>query len=132
MPQDLDKKDERFTFIRFKFIKSFRHFNGRKNVSKAADRLAITQPAMSGILVRLRESFDDPLFVRVQRGVMPTNRALELAPSIKKLLIDIENLLKPIDFELQTAQMTVRIACTDYAMRASNHAIFKAVKNTST
>ena len=61
------------------FLKAFDVLMDEKNVSKAAERLAITQPAMSGILVRLRESFDDPLFVRVQRGVVPTNRALALA-----------------------------------------------------
>ncbi len=49
-----------------------------RNVTRAAARLAITQPAMSGMLTRLRESFDDPLFVRTQRGVVPTQRAQEL------------------------------------------------------
>lgn len=74
-------------------LKAFDVLMDEKNVSKAAERLAITQPAMSGILVRLRESFDDPLFVRVQRGVVPTNRALALAQPIKQLLSDVEQLL---------------------------------------
>ena len=89
-----------------------------RNVSKAAERLAITQPAMSGVLARLRDSFDDPLFVRVQRGVVPTNRALELAPQVKKVLNEVEQLLQPPQFDPTMAELTVRIACTDYAMRA--------------
>lgn len=89
-----------------------------RNVSKAAERLAITQPAMSGVLTRLRDSFDDSLFVRVQRGVVPTNRALELAPQVKKVLNEVEQLLQPPQFDPTTAELTVRIACTDYAMRA--------------
>ena len=76
-------------------LKAFSVLMDERNVSKAAERLAITQPAMSGVLTRLRDSFDDPLFVRVQRGVVPTNRALELAPQVKKVLNEVEQLLQP-------------------------------------
>ena len=99
-------------------LKAFSVLMDERNVSKAAERLAITQPAMSGVLTRLRDSFDDPLFVRVQRGVVPTNRALELAPQVKKVLNEVEQLLQPPQFDPKTAELTVRIACTDYAMRA--------------
>ena len=54
------------------------------SVSRAADRLSITQPAMSKTLGRLRETFDDPLFVRSKRGIQPTPRALGLAGGAKK------------------------------------------------
>ena len=49
------------------------------SVSRAAERLNITQPAMSKTLGRLRETFDDPLFVRSKRGIQPTPRAISLA-----------------------------------------------------
>nr|MBK4237315.1 LysR family transcriptional regulator [Enterobacter hormaechei] len=39
-----------------------------RNVTRAAARLGLTQPALSGMLARLRESFGDPLFARAQRG----------------------------------------------------------------
>ena len=42
------------------------------SVSAAAKRLSITQPAMSKTLARLRNTFDDPLFVRSKRGIQPT------------------------------------------------------------
>ena len=99
-------------------LKAFSVLMEEHNVSKAAEHLAITQPAMSGVLARLRDSFDDPLFVRVQRGVVPTNRALELAPQVKKVLNEVEQLLQPPQFDPTKAELTVRIACTDYAMRA--------------
>ena len=99
-------------------LKAFSVLMEERNVSKAAEHLAITQPAMSGVLARLRDSFDDPLFVRVQRGVVPTNRALELAPQVKKVLNEVEQLLQPPQFDPTKAELTVRIACTDYAMRA--------------
>ena len=98
-------------------LKAFSVLMEERNV-RAAEHLAITQPAMSGVLARLRDSFDDPLFVRVQRGVVPTNRALELAPQVKKVLNEVEQLLQPPQFDPTKAELTVRIACTDYAMRA--------------
>ena len=63
------------------------------HVTRAANRLSLTQPALSGILVRLRESFDDPLFVRAQRGIVPTQRALDLAQPVKRVLAEIDAML---------------------------------------
>ncbi len=88
-----------------------------RNVTKAAQRLSLTQPAVSGMLVRLRESFDDPLFVRTQRGILPTARALELAAPLKQVLSDIDAMLQPPAFEPARAEMTLNIAATDYALQ---------------
>lgn len=87
------------------------------SVTRAASRLAITQPAVSGMLTRLRESFDDPLFVRAQRGLVPTPRALALALPVKRVLGEIEGMLLPDDFEPSSAELTLSIAATDYAQR---------------
>ena len=89
-----------------------------RSVTRAADRLALTQPAVTGMLNRLRESFDDPLFVRTQRGIVPTPRAEQLAVPIKQLLADVECMLQPQAFDPLTANMTVKLASTDYALRA--------------
>jgi DNA-binding transcriptional LysR family regulator len=90
-----------------------------RSVTRAADRLALTQPAVSGMLNRLRESFDDPLFVRAQRGIVPTLRAEQLAAPVKRLLADIESMLEPQAFDPSTASMTLNLASTDYALRAA-------------
>ncbi len=89
-----------------------------RNVTKAAQRLSLTQPAVSGMLTRLRESFDDPLFVRTQRGIVPTIRALELAAPLKQILGEIDVLLRPQAFDPATAELTLTIASTDYALQA--------------
>lgn len=89
-----------------------------RSVTRAAGRLGLTQPAMSGMLQRLRESFADPLFARVQRGMVPTQRALDLALPIKQMLCEIDALLQPPVFDPSTARLTFRIAATDYALRA--------------
>ena len=49
-----------------------------KNVTRAAEQLSVTQPAMSNILRRLRNLFNDPLLIRSSEGMTPTERALEL------------------------------------------------------
>ncbi len=89
-----------------------------RNVTRAAQRLSLTQPAVSAMLTRLRESFDDPLFVRTQRGIAPTERALELQGPLKQVLADIEAMLRPPSFDPASAEMTVTIAATDYALQA--------------
>ncbi|MDU8923744.1 LysR family transcriptional regulator [Pasteurellaceae bacterium LIM206] len=99
-------------------LKAFEALMDERSVTKAAERLAVSQPAMSGILNRLRENFADPLFVRAQRGIVPTNRALALATPIKQVLSDIQRFLTPEEFNPQTAELTVSIAATDYAFRA--------------
>ena len=70
-----------------------------RNVTRAAERLALTQPTVSGMLSRLRDLFGDPLFVRTQHGVLPTPRADELSQPIKTLLENAEALLEPDDFD---------------------------------
>ncbi|PVX61332.1 LysR family transcriptional regulator [Paraburkholderia unamae] len=89
-----------------------------RNVTRAAQRLSLTQPAVSAMLTRLRESFDDPLFVRSQRGIVPTERALQLAAPLKQVLSDIEQMLQAPAFEPREAELTLTIASTDYALRA--------------
>ncbi|MGE4843459.1 LysR family transcriptional regulator [Buttiauxella gaviniae] len=89
-----------------------------RSVTRAARRLSLTQPAMSGMLNRLRDCFDDPLFTRTQRGILPTLRALELAIPVKTILTEVGGLLQPRLFDPATAEMTLTIAATDYALRA--------------
>lgn len=85
-----------------------------RNVSRAADRLALTQPTVSGMLTRLRDLFGDPLFVRTQHGVLPTPRADALSEPVKGLLASAEALVMPADFDPRSAEMTLSISANDY------------------
>ncbi|SPX84673.1 LysR family transcriptional regulator [Moraxella ovis] len=87
------------------------------NVSRAAHRLSVTQPAMSGILNRLRDSFDDPLFVRVQHGMQPTDRAVALGQIARKVLQDVGSMLSPPKLEPEKLDITLRIAAMDYVQQ---------------
>ena len=86
-----------------------------RNVTRAADRLGLTQSAASRMLGRLRATFDDPLFVRTSRGLTPTKRTLELAGPLREYLAGLEKLLlERGEYDPATAQRRFRIAAIDY------------------
>ena len=87
-----------------------------RNVTQAANQLGLSQPAMSNGLRRLRALFDDPLLVRTSEGMTPTERALELEPLVKGILLGVDRAMQPAtEFEPRAAQMVVRIMASDYA-----------------
>lgn len=86
-----------------------------RSVSRAAQRLNLSQPAVSGALKRLRSTFRDPLFIRSQQGIRPTPRALDLIGPTKAVLQDIERMFSASEFRPDTAEATFTIAATDYA-----------------
>lgn len=86
-----------------------------RNVSRAAERLSLSQPAVSNALNRLRELLDDPLLVRVGRAMQPTPRALSLEAPIRDALQQIEHTLNAGDFfDPATSHQRFVIAVTDY------------------
>lgn len=69
-----------------------------RNVTHAAERLYITQPALSKTLQKLRDLFDDPLFSRSAYGLIPTPRALELEEQLPNVLRQLNHLIGGADF----------------------------------
>jgi DNA-binding transcriptional LysR family regulator len=57
-----------------------------KSVTLASKKVGLSQPAMSYSLGKLRATFDDPLFIRIDNKMQPTPRALGMAPQIKRVL----------------------------------------------
>ncbi len=98
------------------------------SVSRAAKRLHVTQPSVSYTLQKLREQFDDPLFVRSQRGLIPTSRAAALRPAIKQLLSDAQQLLQPPEFQAEEAEFTVAISANDYLQTALLVPLIRAIR----
>lgn len=86
-----------------------------QNVSRAAERLALSQPAVSNALSRLRDLLGDPLLVRVGRRMQPTPRAQALEAPIRAALQQIEESLGSAEaFDPASSRQRFRIALTDY------------------
>ncbi|MGP6430855.1 LysR family transcriptional regulator [Pseudomonas paraglycinae] len=85
-----------------------------QHVTRAAERLHLSQPAVSHALARLRDLLGDPLLVRAGSGLVPTARALELAAPLAETLAQVQSLLAPNTFDPASARRTFRLAMSDY------------------
>ena len=85
-----------------------------QHVTRAAERLHLSQPAVSHALARLRDVLGDPLLVRAGSTLVPTARALELVAPLAEALAQVQSLLAPNTFDPATARRTFRVAMSDY------------------
>lgn len=106
------------TDLNIKLLLAFEALLTHRNVTLAADSIGLTQPALSVSLRRLRELFNDALFVRTSSGMEPTPRALELKTPILEALGQLrEALNRTQDFDPKTSTRTFNIAMTDIGSR---------------
>lgn len=89
-----------------------------ESVSRAAEKIHLSQSAMSAALRRLREFFNDELFVVVGRRMRPTPLALELAIPVQRILHEVQaDVIQREPFDPKTSERLVSIAASDYAIR---------------
>lgn len=86
-----------------------------QNITRAAERLNVSQSAASGLLARLREYFDDELLVQVGRKMLPTPVAQGLAEPVRRVLLDIQSTIvnKP-EFDPLTCKRHFKLIATDF------------------
>ena len=84
------------------------------SVTKSAERLGVTQSAVSHTLDKLRTALEDPLFVRSGRGIVPTDRALMLREPVQKILDRLKSLTDSRQFDPENAKMRFTIAANDF------------------
>jgi DNA-binding transcriptional LysR family regulator len=84
------------------------------NTTRAAERLSMTQPAVSNALKRLRHVLGEQLFVKVPSGVSPTAKAVEIWSPIRAALAQIRQTLDPQSFELAKSILMFTVVVTDY------------------
>ncbi len=86
-----------------------------RSISRAAAKLALSQPTVSNALARLRERLGDPLFERGSRGMVPTPRAKTLAEPIRQALLVLERGLRGHEeFDFANSQREFVVAVEDY------------------
>ena len=120
-----------FHGIDLNLLAAFDALMNERNVTRAAARVGVSQPAMSAALSRLRTLFGDPLFLRSAQGLLPTPKAREMAEPISRALKQIEAALlpKPV-FEPASASMTFNIGMSEYPAYVLLPALASALKET--
>jgi len=87
-----------------------------RNVSRASERLDISQPATSHVLARLRQAFHDPLLLRARNGMVATPRGQEIEAAVRRLVADYDALAKPpAPFDPATSRRVFVITATEHA-----------------
>jgi DNA-binding transcriptional LysR family regulator len=99
-----------------------------RSVVRAADSLAISQPAVSHALNRLRHALKDKLFVRTPAGMSPTPRAEQLALPVRKALNELQLAVEGDTFDPSTADRRFTIAVNNYAAVVAAGPILAAVR----
>ena len=86
-----------------------------RSVSRSAERLHLSQPAMSAALRRLRDYFNDPILAAHGKKMIPTPHALRLRGALRTLLTDVERMVSlSTQFDPATSQRRFRIGTSDY------------------
>jgi DNA-binding transcriptional LysR family regulator len=99
----------------FAMLMAFDALMRELNVSRAAEKMYVTQSAMSQTLQRLRQQFEDPLLVRTPNGMKPTERALALIDPVRALLRNVEQVFAPPSpFDAASSRERFAIAGSDY------------------
>lgn len=88
-------------------------------ITRAAERLSMTQPAVSNALSRMRVAWKDELFLKDGRGVQPTVFAKNLWSQIRTPLSQLEHAVDPTTFDPATEHRTFRIAASDVTVDAT-------------
>ena len=106
-------KAPNFRTLDLNLLRVFDEVMTERNLTRAARNLAMTQPAVSNALNRLRDSVGDKLVVRSGYGIEPTPRALALWPAISDALRQMESSLSPGDFTASEAANTFVLGMAD-------------------
>ncbi|MGY0218771.1 LysR family transcriptional regulator [Endozoicomonadaceae bacterium StTr2] len=96
-------------------LRVFRAVLQERNLSRVASLMGLTQQAVSNHLRKLRDVFEDPLFIRSGHGMIPTPKAEQLGAKLDSVFVELESLLEQSSFEPASLNGVYTICATDYA-----------------
>jgi DNA-binding transcriptional LysR family regulator len=99
-----------------------------RSVTRAAEALHMSQPAVSEALGRLRAQFEDQILVRVGRGMVPTHFAESIAPQIDQVMSEVEFVLKPLRFDPEKVEREFVVATADTIILAIGSQLFSRLR----
>ncbi|GAA3942626.1 LysR family transcriptional regulator [Litoribacillus peritrichatus] len=97
-----------------KLLVAFQVLLEEQNVSRAAERLYVTQSAMSKMMARLKDMFGEDLFFRTTHGIQPTERALALREPLYTALEHFKQLVEPPVFDPAECDRVFRVSLMDH------------------
>jgi len=108
-------EETRLSRIDLNLLLVFEAILRERSVTKAGDRLGLSQPAMSHALNRLRHLMKDQLFVRAPEGMTPTPRAERLAEPVRNALLELRSALEAEEFVPEETRQRFVVAVNNYA-----------------
>jgi DNA-binding transcriptional LysR family regulator len=102
-----------FLSLDLNLLRVFDAVMSEQNLTRAASRLAMTQPAVSNAIRRLRDALKDEIVIRTAHGVKPTPRAESLWPAVRRALAQLQEVVAPHTFDVSQATATFRLAMAD-------------------
>ncbi len=102
-----------FRTLDLNLLRVFDEVMAERSLTRAADKLALTQPAVSNALRRLRRALGDELVVRSGAGIAPTPRALAVWPAVRQALAQLQEALAPGRFDAASAHTSFVLAMAD-------------------
>lgn len=109
----MSPKSLNFRTLDLNLLRVFNEVMVERHVTRAAERLAMSQPAVSNALRRLREATNAELFVPTPTGVMPTAQALALWPVVRQALASLHEALAPQGFDARRDERRFTLAMAD-------------------
>jgi DNA-binding transcriptional LysR family regulator len=103
-----------FASLSLAHLRTLDHLLQLKNLSHAAERLGVSQPALSRQLALLREAFGDPLLVRQGRGYVLSEHAETLVEPLRQVLEELQALRQPAVFDPARCERRFCLAASDY------------------
>lgn len=104
--------------IDLRMLRCFEALVEERHVTRAADRMDMSQSGMSTTLARLRSVFGDPILVRTAKGMELSEQAPEIAGRVRRALKEIDLAISgPVEFEPSTAKATFNVMASDYVGR---------------
>lgn len=107
-------REVHFQTLDLNLLRVFDALAEERSVTRAGERLGLTQSAVSHALNRLRYALEDELFLRGPDGMMPTPRASEIWPELRRGLLQLQHALAPTEFAPAEAERTFNISASSY------------------
>jgi DNA-binding transcriptional LysR family regulator len=115
--------------IDIRLLRAFLVLMNERNVSHAAERLEVSQPAASHSLARLRRVFNDPLLLKSKSGMLITPRGEEIAATVSRWVSEYDALVQVTDeFDSKTSRRTFVITATEHAEHLVMPALLRDIR----